>query len=151
MAGLNLGSSVASLAAAAVFGCGLGQVLSATNLWVAEVARTRRVAALSILNLMWGLGAIASSPLVMLAERRGATALLFYAIAVGALFTALLLTGMDLEPGTTEEEEQRGPAPWMTSEQLYDRVMADPANKAIVARAFKRPTASSTSGDELQR
>jgi FHS family glucose/mannose:H+ symporter-like MFS transporter len=111
VAGLNLGSSVASLAAAAVFGCGLGQVLSATNLWVAEVARTRRVAALSILNLMWGLGAIASSPLVMLAERRGATALLFYAIAVGALFTALLLTGMDLEPGTTEEEEQRGPAP----------------------------------------
>jgi fucose permease len=63
---------------------------------------------------MWGLGAIASSPLVMLAERRGRTALLFYAIAVGALFTALLLTGMNLEPGTTpgttEEEQQGGPA-----------------------------------------
>jgi len=110
VAGLNLGSYVASLAAAAVFGCGLGQVLSATNLWVAEVAKTRRVAALSILNLMWGLGAIASSPLVMLAQRRGATAMLLYAIAVGALFTALILAGMNLEPGTTEEEEQRGPA-----------------------------------------
>ena len=114
VAGLNLDSYVASLAAAAVFGCGLGQVLSATNLWVAEVAKTRRVAALSILNLMWGLGAIASSPLVMLAARRGRTALLFYAIAVGALFTALLLTGMNLEPGTTpettEEEQQGGPA-----------------------------------------
>jgi FHS family glucose/mannose:H+ symporter-like MFS transporter len=114
VAGLTLDSYVASLAAAAVFGCGLGQVLSATNLWVAEVAKTRRVAALSILNLMWGLGAIASSPLVMLAERRGRTALLFYAIAVGALFTALLLTGMNLDPGTTpgttEEEQQRGPA-----------------------------------------
>ena len=82
VAGLNLGSYVASLAAAAVFGCGLGQVLSATNLWVAEVAKTRRVAALSILNLMWGLGAISSSPLVMLAERRGATAWLLYAIAL---------------------------------------------------------------------
>ena len=110
VAGLNLGSYVASLAAAAVFGCGLGQVLSATNLWVAEVAKTRRVAALSILNLMWGLGAISSSPLVMLAERRGATAWLLYAIAVGALFTALILAGMNLERGTTEEEEQRGPA-----------------------------------------
>ena len=109
VAGLNLGSYVASLAAAAVFGCGLGQVLSATNLWVAEVANTRRVAALSILNLMWGLGAIASSPLVMLAQRRGATAMLLYAIAVGALFTALILAGMNFEPGTTEEE-QRGPA-----------------------------------------
>jgi FHS family glucose/mannose:H+ symporter-like MFS transporter len=109
VAGLNLESYVASLAAAAVFGCGLGQVLSATNLWVAEVAKSRRVAALSILNLMWGLGAIASSPLVMLAQRRGATAMLLYAIAVGALFTALILAGMNFEPGTTEEE-QRGPA-----------------------------------------
>jgi hypothetical protein len=110
VAGLNLGSYVASLAAAAGFGCGLGQVLSATNLWVAEVAKARRVAALSILNLMWGLGAIASSPLVMLAKRRGATAWLLYAIAVGALFTALILAGMNLEPETTEEEQQRGPA-----------------------------------------
>ena len=48
-------------------------------------------------------------------------------------------------------EETRARAPTLTSERLYDRVMADPANKAIVARAFKRPTASSTSGDELQR
>jgi hypothetical protein len=38
----------------------------------------------------------------------------------------------------------------MTSEQLYDRVMADPANKAIVARAFKRPTASSVKTDYLE-
>jgi len=109
VAGLNLGSYVGSLAAAAVFGCGLGQVLSATNLWVAEVAKTRRVAALSILNLMWGLGAIASSPLVMLAQRRGATAWLLYAIAVGALFTALILAGMNFEPGP-KEEELSGPA-----------------------------------------
>src|SRR5882762_5366331 len=71
VAGLNLGSYVASLAAAALFGCGLGQVLSATNLGVAEVAKARRVAALSILNLMWGMGAIASSPLGMLAGGAG--------------------------------------------------------------------------------
>src|SRR5258707_13721051 len=87
VAGLNLGSYVASLAAAAVFGCGLGQVLSATNLWVAEVAKTRRVAALSVLNLMWGLGAIASSPLVLLAERGGRTSWVLYALGVGALVT----------------------------------------------------------------
>src|ERR1700734_1930374 len=73
IAGLTLGSHVAALAAAAGFGCGLGQTLSAGNLWVAEIARVRRVAALSILNLMWGLGAIASSPFVMLAQRHGAT------------------------------------------------------------------------------
>ena len=109
VAGLNLGSYVASLAAAALFGCGLGQVLSATNLGVAEVAKARRVAALSILNLMWGMGAIASSPLGMLAGRRGATALLLCAVAIGALLTALILAGMNLQPGTTEDDGQPGP------------------------------------------
>src|SRR5580700_8011433 len=38
VAGLHLGSNLASLAATVVFGCGLGQALSATNLWIAEVA-----------------------------------------------------------------------------------------------------------------
>src|SRR5580700_11943821 len=69
VAGLTLGSYLAGLAAAALFGCGLGQALSATNLWVAEVAKARRVAALSVLNLAWGIGAVASSPVVMFAQR----------------------------------------------------------------------------------
>jgi len=107
VAGLNLGSNVASLAATAVFGCGLGQALSAANLWVAEVARARRVAALSVLNLMWGIGAIVSSPLVMLAQRHGATSWLLYAIAACAAVTAAILAGMNVEPGTTKEDEQQ--------------------------------------------
>jgi len=107
VAGLNLGSNVASLAATAVFGCGLGQALSATNLWVAEVAKARRVAALSILNLMWGIGAIACSPLVMLAQRHSATPWLLYAIAACTALTAVILAGMDLEPGPAEEDEKQ--------------------------------------------
>jgi hypothetical protein len=39
----------------------------------------------------------------------------------------------------------------LTISALYDKVYADPANKAVVARAHRRPTASSTSGSELQR
>ncbi len=69
VAGLNLGSYATCLAATFVFGCGLGQALSTANLWVAEIAKVRRVAALSILNVQWGIGAIACSPLVMLAQR----------------------------------------------------------------------------------
>ncbi|MFZ0772338.1 MAG: MFS transporter [Candidatus Sulfotelmatobacter sp.] len=111
VAGLNLGSHVASLAATAVFGCGLGQALSAANLWVAEVAKARRVAALSILNLMWGIGAIACSPLVMLAERHRVTSWLLYAIAACSALTAVILAGLNLEPGTTEYEEQPSPDP----------------------------------------
>src|SRR5271154_3874431 len=99
VAGLNLGSHVATLAAAAVFGCGLGQTLSSANLWVAEIATTRRVAALSILNLMWGIGAIASSPFVMLAQRQSVISWLLYAIAACSALTAMILAGMNLEPG----------------------------------------------------
>jgi MFS transporter, FHS family, glucose/mannose:H+ symporter len=103
VAGLNLGSNAACLGATFVFGCGLGQALSTANLWVAEIAKARRVAALSILNLLWGIGAIACSPLVMLAQRHEATSLLLYALAVGSALTALILAGMNLEPGETLE------------------------------------------------
>ena len=47
--------------------------------------------------------------------------------------------------------EQRALAPTLTASKLYERVYADPANKALVARAHKRPTASSVSTDYLER
>jgi len=103
VAGLNLGSNAACLAATFMFGCGLGQVLSTANLWVAEIAKPRRVAALSILNLLWGIGAIACSPLLQLAQRHRAISLLLYMLAAGSALTALILAGMDLEPGETPE------------------------------------------------
>jgi fucose permease len=109
VAGLNLASNIACLSATVLFGCGLGQALSGTNLWVAEVAGSRRVAALSILNVMWGIGAIASSPSVMIAQRQGATRWLLYAIAVCSLLTALILMGMNLEPRASEDHDQQMP------------------------------------------
>jgi MFS transporter, FHS family, glucose/mannose:H+ symporter len=105
VAGLNLGSNPASLAATALFGCGLGQALSATNLWIAETAKAGRVAALSILNFTWGLGAFACSPLVMLAQRHGATSLLLFTIAACAALMAMVLAGLNLEPAITEKYE----------------------------------------------
>ena len=106
VAGLNLDSNIACLAATLSFGCGLGQALSATNLWVAEVCRSRQVAALSILNVMWGIGAIASSPSVVIAQRHGATLWLLYAIAACSLLTALMLMGMNLEPRASEDYDK---------------------------------------------
>jgi FHS family glucose/mannose:H+ symporter-like MFS transporter len=105
VAGLNLGGYVATLAAATVFGCGLGQTISSANLWVGEIAKTRRVAALSILNLMWGIGAIASSPFVMLAQRHLLTSWLLYGIAACSVLTAVFLAGMNLEPEITRKAE----------------------------------------------
>jgi MFS transporter, FHS family, glucose/mannose:H+ symporter len=109
VAGLNLDSNIACLAATVLFGCGLGQALSGTNLWVAEVARSHRVAALSILNVMWGIGAIASSPSVMIAQRHGATLWLLYAIAVCSSLMALILMGMNLEPRASEDHDKQIP------------------------------------------
>lgn len=107
VAGLNLGSNGACLGATFVFGCGLGQVLSTGNLWVAEIAKARRVAALSILNLQWGIGAIGCSPLVMLAQRHEATPLLLCVLAAGSALTALILAAMNLEPAETHEAEEQ--------------------------------------------
>lgn len=107
VAGLSLRSYLACLVAAALFGCGLGQALSATNLWVAEVAKARRAAALSIVNLAWGIGAVASAPVVMLAQRQEAIPYLLYAIASVSLLTALILVTMNLEPGATEEDQRQ--------------------------------------------
>ena len=107
VAGLNLGNNGACLGATFVFGCGLGQALSTGNLWVAEIAKARRVAALSILNLQWGVGAIGCSPLVMLAQRHEAISLLLYALAAGCALTALILAGMNLEPAEPDEGEEQ--------------------------------------------
>ena len=115
VAGLNLSGNLACLAAAGVFGCGLGQAISATNLWVAEVAEANQVAALSILNLTWGIGALVSAPLVMFAERHAATPHLLYAIAAFSALTALILAGMNLEPGKSDEKED--PA-WQSRENI---------------------------------
>jgi FHS family glucose/mannose:H+ symporter-like MFS transporter len=107
VAALNLGSNGACLGAALIFGCGLGQTLSTGNLWVAEIYKTRRVAALSILNLQWGIGAIACAPLVMLAERHEATSLLLYALGASSALMAVILAGMNLEPAETEADEEQ--------------------------------------------
>ncbi len=105
IAGLNSSGQVGGLIATSVLGFGIGLVLPASNLWVAEMAGTRRVAALSILNLTWGVGAIACSPLVLIADAHGVIAVFLYAIAGLALAAALILWAVDLEPQSRKQEE----------------------------------------------
>jgi fucose permease len=105
VAGLNSAANLSCMASAALFGCGLGQCVSATNLWVAEVGKARRVAALSILNFAWGIGAIGCPPLVLLAQRRGHVPELLFVIAGSALLVAIVLSTMHFEPGDTHANE----------------------------------------------
>jgi fucose permease len=92
------------------FGYGLGLILSATNLWVAEVAVSRRAAALSILNLAWGIGAIACPGLVMFAQREHRLLTLLLGIAGFSGFIALILAATEIEPhvhGNDNSEAQQ--------------------------------------------
>ena len=91
-------SELVGMIATALFGYGLGLILSGTNLWVAEITRSRRAAALSVLNLAWGLGAILCPALVMFAQKEHGLLTLLVGIAAFSGLIALVLAAIDIEP-----------------------------------------------------
>ena len=95
---------LAGMVSTAFFGYGLGLVLSATNLWVAEVAASRRAAALSLLNLAWGIGAIACPALVVFAQKENQLSKLLFGVAGFAGLLALILAAIEIEPRTRESD-----------------------------------------------
>jgi fucose permease len=105
VAGLNLGSEPACLFCTAVFGCGLGLILPGTNLWVAEVAASRRASALSILNLAWGIGAIACPALLLLAQRAHKISYALFGIAGLAALIAFIIWTRNIEPRSHENDQ----------------------------------------------
>ncbi len=86
-----LGFSDPGLGLLAVVGLGLalGLVIPATNLLIAETNRRRRAAALNLLNLVWGLGAVACPLLIASLPREGGLKWLMTGLAA-------LLTGASL-------------------------------------------------------
>jgi FHS family glucose/mannose:H+ symporter-like MFS transporter len=98
VAALALGGENLSLVATALFGYGLGLVLSSSNLWVAEIFSARRAAAVSMLNVAWGIGAIACAPLVMFAQRAHILAPMLLCVAGTSLLIAVAVAAMDIEP-----------------------------------------------------
>jgi FHS family glucose/mannose:H+ symporter-like MFS transporter len=109
IAGLNFGNEYACLFSTAVFGCGLGLILSGINLWTAEVAGTRRTSALSILNVAWGMGAIACPALVLVAHQAGRLWALILGIAGLSALTAVAIASMSIEPRAHVEIEAKSP------------------------------------------
>jgi FHS family glucose/mannose:H+ symporter-like MFS transporter len=98
IAGLNSGNEFACLTSTAVFGYGLGLILSGVNLWAAEVAGSRRTSALSILNVAWGLGAIACPALVLVAHQARRLPILLFGIAGLSAVVATVIAAMNIEP-----------------------------------------------------
>src|SRR5262249_50932314 len=60
---LNASAFPLALIASAIYGLGYGLSVPGTNLWAGESYGERRASALSLMNLAWGTGAIASAPL----------------------------------------------------------------------------------------
>jgi fucose permease len=73
-----------ALLAVAGYGIGLGITIPATNLLVADAAGPRRSAAVNLLNLAWGLGAVITPPLVAWLAARSSVDTFLLALA-GAL------------------------------------------------------------------
>jgi MFS transporter, FHS family, glucose/mannose:H+ symporter len=82
LAALNAGSYATALAAVASFGCGYGLVVPGTNLLGAEAGGAKSASLLNLLNFTWGVGAVACSPLVLLALKHRQLSALLTGLAI---------------------------------------------------------------------
>lgn len=113
MAGLIFGTWRVCLLAVLCSGIGLGLTTPTSNLLISETSRTRRAAALNVLNFFWSLGAMTSPLLVSLTAYQ--TGLSFLAVLL--LVTAALLWlahPLDAVPGPHAAIENQPAAlrPW---------------------------------------
>jgi len=102
VAGRAVQASVANdlaLAAFALIGFGIGLSVTATNLLVGAAPAEIRARKLSIVNLWWGIGAVACPWMVSTAERAGNLRLLLALVALGALIMFIGLLALKEEPG----------------------------------------------------
>jgi MFS transporter, FHS family, glucose/mannose:H+ symporter len=82
---LNAPTHTLALVATATFGMGYGIAIPPSNLSAAEAGGKRSAGLVSLLNFAWGIGAVACSPLIMLALRHGFLPALLYTVAFCAL------------------------------------------------------------------
>lgn len=114
---IELMSWTTGLGSVFVYGIGLGLSIPATNLFVSDLFPHRRAAALNILNLAWGVGAVASPALTALALGTHDIRALFFGLA-GAI--ALMAISVGWDRGIHSESHERasnlpkplGPSVW---------------------------------------
>src|SRR5580700_8257090 len=86
LAMLNPPTHALALVATAAFGVGYGMVVPPTNLSAAEAGGAGMV---SLLNFAWGLGAVACSPLILIAVRHHHLSAFLFAVTSCALALAV--------------------------------------------------------------
>lgn len=130
-AGLGFGSRQFGLIAVAVSGVTLGLTVPAMNLLISYLYPERRAAALNVLNLVWGLGAMCSS-LVPLAARGGSLALPLGVLT--ALLAALVVWLLQCEWRAAPAVREQGAAPPMRVAEILRAWLTTPY--AVLTGAF---------------
>jgi len=116
VAGLNSSSHYVALLATALYGFGFGIAIPATNLCIAEISGVRRAAALNLVNMAWGLGAIACPVLLLAGLRAHHFNSVLLSIAASALLLSIFFVSMKFDnlsaksPSTTTTEQKINPA-----------------------------------------
>jgi fucose permease len=93
-----------ALAASGIYGLGYGFNTPGTNLWVSESYGERRASALNLVNLAWGVGAIASSPLAKFTIRTATVNSLLYLVGAICVAGAAILVRMNFGQPRREAE-----------------------------------------------
>ncbi|MGH9432782.1 MAG: MFS transporter [Terriglobia bacterium] len=117
MGAIELMSWLMGLSSVFFYGIGLGLSIPATNLLVSDLFPDRRAAALNILNLAWGVGAVTSPALTALALRTHAAHSLFFGLAGAVALMAISLAwSRGIHSGsqerTSDPPKLLGPSVW---------------------------------------
>jgi MFS transporter, FHS family, glucose/mannose:H+ symporter len=103
---LNAPTHALALAATSAYGLGYGFTSPSTNLTAAEVGGKNSAGLISLLNFAWGIGAVACSPLIMIAvrHRQLSALLLVLAACAWAIAVALFFVEFPVEARTEKSE-----------------------------------------------
>jgi MFS transporter, FHS family, glucose/mannose:H+ symporter len=108
---LNAPTHAQALIATALFGVGYGTVTPPTNLSAAEAGGERSAGLVSLLNFAWGIGAVACSPLILLALRHQLLSPLLLTVAIGALLLAGSFLAVSFPVDTHRRASESSTAP----------------------------------------
>ena len=91
---LGSGSHAIGTLAIFLYGVGLGLTIPTTNLYIAQASGASGAAALNVLNLAWGLGAVAAPPVVAVFQRTNSVRLFLFGLAAALVLMAVPLAGL---------------------------------------------------------
>lgn len=136
VATLYLGSAGLGMISVAVYGLGLGFIIPTCNLMIAEIAPGSRAAAVSLLNLYWGVGAVLCSLLVAWANRHHSIPLFLAAVSVFLVLLAASVRNLPFPPAVMSTGS---PLAWR-------KICSDPTLWLFAAVFFLYPGAETAVG-----